>query len=297
MFQCFRGAVDMKREKIGIVLEGGGMRGIYTVGVLDHFLEQNMFPDYVVGVSAGACHGVSYISKQHGRSYRINTGYLKDKRYASIWNYMKTKSIFGMDFLFDEIPHRLDPFDYDAFLSSPVELAVGVTDVHTGKPVYFYKEEFNRNSDVLRASSSIPVFSPIVEYKGGKYLDGGTADPIPVKKAIEDGCTKLIVILTRDRNYVKTPEKFRMIYRKTFKEYPEMIRLLDERHEIYNQALACINGLEKEGKAVVIAPSSPLTIGRFEKNLPKLEQVYQLGRRDAEQSSALLSGLLHTEAD
>ena len=281
----------MNKEKIGIVLEGGGMRGIYTVGVLDHFLEQNIFPDYVVGVSAGACHGVSYISKQHGRSYRINTNYVKDKRYVSLRNYLKTKSLFGMDFIFNEIPHKLDPFDYDAFLSSPVDFAVGVTDVATGKPAYFYKEDLNRNSDALRASSSIPVFSPIVEYKGGKYLDGGTADPIPVRKALEDGCTKLIIVLTRDRGYVKTPEKFRMIYKRSFAQYPEMIRLLDERHEIYNQALACVNDLEREGKAIVIAPSSPLNTGRFEKNPVKLEQVYQLGRKDAEQSSALISGL------
>lgn len=273
----------MAKEKLGLVLEGGGMRGIYTVGVLDFFLKENIKMDYVIGVSAGACNGISYVSNQQGRSYRVNTNYLKDKRYASFTNYLKTRSIFGMDFIFDEIPNKLDIFDFDTFLSSPTEFVVGVTDVLTGKPIYFGKDALKYDSTVLRASSSIPIFSPIVDFNGGKYLDGGTSDPIPVRKALEDGCDKVIVVLTRDRSYVKKAESFRTIYHRIFKQYPQMVRLLDERHQIYNETLQYVTELEKSGKAIVIAPSIPINISRFEKNLNKLQSLYDMGIRDSEE--------------
>lgn len=283
----------MAKEKVGLVLEGGGMRGLYTTGVLDWFIDKRITTDYVIGVSAGACHGVSYVSQQRGRSYRVNTNYLGDKRYVSFSNYIKTKSLFGMDFIFDEIPHQLEPFDYDAFLASPSEYVTGVTDVATGQPVYFGKDALQYDSTVLRASSSIPVFSPIVEYEGGKYLDGGTSDPIPVRKALADGCDKVIIVLTRERGYVKTPEKFRFWYKRMFKHYPEMIRLLDRRHEIYNETLQYVAELEREGKAIVIAPSSPITISRFEKNLDKLEDIYRMGLKDAEAAFPPLSEIIN----
>ncbi|MBD3108445.1 patatin family protein [Bacillus sp. AGMB 02131] len=272
-------------KKVGLVLEGGGMRGIYTVGVLDLLLDYQIHTDYVIGVSAGACHGISYVSNQRGRSFKINTGYLDDPRYLSFKNYLKTKSIFGMDFIFDEIPNKLDLFDYDQFKSSNCEFVAGVTDVQTGKPVYFGKEHFDRDTTILRASSSIPVFAPIVEYHGGKYLDGGTSDPIPVRKAMEDGCDQVIVVLTRDRSYVKKPESFRMVYKRVFKKYPEMVRLLDERQKIYNETLRYIWKLEEENKAIVVAPTQPINISRFEKNIDVLKGLYDLGMRDA---SALL---------
>jgi len=270
----------LSNKKVGLVLEGGGMRGIYTVGVLDFLLDHDIQTDYVIGVSAGACHGASYVSNQRGRSYKINTEYLGDSRYLSFKNYLKTKSLFGMDFLFDEIPNKLNLFDYDHFLSSNCEFVTGVTDVQTGKPVYFGKEHFNHDNTVLRASSSIPIFSPIVEYKGGKYLDGGTSDPIPVRKAIEDGCDQVIVVLTRDRGYIKPQESFRTIYKRAFKKYPEMIRLLDERQQIYNDTLQYIKRLEKEGRAVVVAPAQPIKISRFEKNLEVLNGLYNMGMND-----------------
>ena len=275
----------MSNKKVGLVLEGGGMRGIYTVGVLDLLLDYQIQTDYVIGVSAGACHGVSYVSNQRGRSFKVNTEYLDDARYLSFKNYLKTKSIFGMDFIFDDIPNKLDLFDYDQFLSSKSEFVTGVTDVQTGKPVYFGKEHLNKDTTILRASSSIPIFAPIVEYQGGKYLDGGTSDPIPVRKAIEDGCDQVIVVLTRDRDYVKKPESFRMIYKRAFKNFPEMVRLLDERQDIYNDTLQYIRKLEVDNKAIVVAPSKPINISRFEKNIEVLRGIYDLGMRDA---SALL---------
>lgn len=266
--------------KIGLVLEGGGMRGIYTVGVLDCLMEEQFQSDYVIGVSAGACNGVSYVSKQKGRAFRTNTEYIADSRYLSLGNFLKTKSLFGMDFLFDSIPNKLIPFDYNTFFQNPCEFVVGVTDVITGKPCYFDKSHCEPNNTVLRASSSIPVFAPMVEYQGRKYLDGGTADAIPVKKALEDGCDKVIVVLTRERSYEKTPEKFRTIYRHIYRDYPKMIETLDNRHTNYNHTLAYLKELEQAGKALVIAPHSPLPVGRFEKDPEQLKKVWKIGYDD-----------------
>ena len=279
-------------KKIGLVLEGGGMRGLYTTGVLDRLLDYEIMTDYVIGVSAGACHGISYVSKQRGRSYRINTDYVNDKRYVSLSNYIKTKSVFGMDFIFDEIPNKLDVFDYETFLSSSCDFVAGVTDVKTGQPVYFGKESFDYDATILRASSSIPGFAPMVDYLGNKYLDGGTSDPIPVRKALEDGCDKVIVVLTRNRGYEKSPEPFRLLYKQIFRKYPEMVRLLDERHLIYNETLHYVNQLEQEGKAIVIAPSDLINIGRFEKKKENLDMIYEMGVQDVEMSLRQLQELL-----
>ncbi len=270
--------------KIGLVLEGGGMRGIYTIGVLDCLMDEKFRADYVIGVSAGACNGSSYVSGQKGRAYRTNTEYIADSRYLGMKNYLTTKSLFGMDFLFDEIPNKLIPFDYDAFFNSPCEFVMGVTDVVTGRAKYFDKSHVEPKNILLRASSSIPVFAPIVEYQGGKYLDGGVADSIPVKKALEDGCDKVIVVLTREHGFIKTPEKFRSVYKRMYKEYPLMIEALDRRHEQYNESLAFIKQLEQEGKAVVIAPNAPLPVSRFEKNPEKMKAVWKIGYDDMKKS-------------
>lgn len=268
--------------KIGLVLEGGGMRGLYTIGVLDCFHDRGFYPDYVVGVSAGACNAVSYLSGQRGRNFRINTEYVSDKRYVSLHSYLKTKSMFGMDFIFNEIPNSLDPFDYEALRASPVEFYMGVTDVQTGKPVYFPKEYAHENTDVLRASSAIPVFSPMVEIEGRQYLDGGTSDAIPVRRALEDGCDRLIVVLTQHRDYCKKPEKFRAVYRRTYKDYPQMVETLDRRHAMYNGTLKLIRKLEQRGKALVIAPQEPVKLSRFEKDIQKLTSLYKSGMLDAQ---------------
>ena len=263
--------------KIGLVLEGGGMRGLYTVGVLDALMEQEIWVDEVVGVSAGACNGVSYVSRQLGRGVKVNLDYLGDKRYLSWSNFWHTRSLFGMDFIFQEIPDRLVPFDYCAFQKSPCDFWAGVTDVQTGDPVYFGKEDLVNNSQVLRASSAIPVFSPMVPYKGGLYLDGGTSAPIPIQKALADGCDRLLVVLTRERSYVKGPEKFRWIYRRVFRSYPAMVQVLDKRHEIYNATLEQLHVLEKEGRALVLAPKASLRLSRFEKDRNKLLQAHAQG--------------------
>lgn len=264
--------------KIGLVLEGGGMRGLYTAGVLDTFLAKHWTPDYVVGVSAGACHAASFVSGQRGRAYRTNMDYLGDKRYLSFRNYLTTGSLFGMKFIFETVPDHLDPYDYDAMLASPMEYEVGVTDVDTGKPVFFSKESLYHDCTLLAASSSIPVFSPIVEYQGHRYLDGGTSSPIPVERALERGCDYLVVVLTRDRNYVKAPEGFGAVYHRVFRKYPQMAHALDTRHEVYAKERELLFHLEREGRAVVIAPEVPITLSRFENDRQKLDALYEQGQ-------------------
>ena len=270
--------------KIGLVLEGGGMRGIYTVGVLDTLLNYNYLADYLIGVSAGASNGVSYISGQKERAKRTIINYIGDKRYLSISNYIKTGSLFGMDFLFKEIPEKLEIFDHDAFFRCKCDYRVGVTNVETGKEEYYGKEALVKEDKniLLQASASIPMAAPIVNYKGKKYLDGGTADPIPIKKAFEDGCDKVIVVLTRDRNYKKKPTPAKPIYSFVFKKYPKMVELLKMRHQIYNDTLDFIKEMEKEGKAFVIAPDKPIEIERFEKDKNRLLKIYSNAVRDTE---------------
>ena len=270
--------------KIGLVLEGGGMRGIYTVGVLDTLLNYNYLADYLIGVSAGASNGVSYISGQKDRAKRTIINYIGDKRYLSISNYIKTGSLFGMDFLFKEIPEKLEIFDHDAFFRCRCDYRVGVTNVETGKEEYYGKEALVKEDKniLLQASASIPMAAPIVNYKGKRYLDGGTADPIPIKKAFEDGCDKVIVVLTRDRNYKKKPTPAKPIYSFVFRKYPKMVELLKMRHQIYNDTLEFIKEMEREGKAFVIAPDKPIEIERFEKDKNRLLKIYSNAVRDTE---------------
>lgn len=270
--------------KIGLVLEGGGMRGIYTVGVLDTLLNYNYLADYLIGVSAGASNGVSYISGQKDRAKRTIINYIGDKRYLSISNYIKTGSLFGMDFLFKEIPEKLEIFDHDAFFRCKCDYRVGVTNVETGKEEYYGKEALVKEDKniLLQASASIPMAAPIVNYKGKKYLDGGTADPIPIKKAFEDGCDKVIVVLTRDRNYKKKPTPAKPIYSFVFRKYPKMVELLKMRHQIYNDTLDFIKEMEREGKAFVIAPDKPIEIERFEKDKNRLLKIYSNAVRDTD---------------
>jgi predicted patatin/cPLA2 family phospholipase len=269
--------------KTGLVLEGGGMRGLYTIGVLDALMEYHIHFDYVIGVSAGACNGASYVSEQPGRGYRIDRDYLKDKRYVSIQNFIKTKSMFGMDFIFREIPDRLDPFDFAAFSQSPTEFVTGVTDMETGQPVYFGKLDNSYDMcTVLSASSSIPMFSPPVEFQGKRYLDGGTSDPIPFRKALKDGCDRLVVVRTRDRTYRKSPEAGAAVYRRMLRSYPEMVRCIDRRHTIYNQQTACLNRMERAGQVLIYAPEKPVEISRFENDIRKLDFLYREGWKDVE---------------
>lgn len=266
--------------KTGIVCEGGGMRGSYTAGVLQAFMDGGFAADVLVGVSAGASNGVSYVSGQAGRGMRTNINYAGDKRYASWQSFVRTGSFFGMDYIFGEIPDNLDPFDFEAFHASRTNFFAGATDIHTGKAVFFGKEDIGPGLVALRASCSLPALSKIVPFKGGEYLDGGVATPIPFEKALEEGCDKLVVVLTQPRGYRKKAQGGRAVYHALYRKYPNLVKAIDMRHLVYNHALQKLRKLEQEGKAIVVAPRQALGVDRFGKDAEKLREAYELGLGD-----------------
>lgn len=282
--------------KDGLILEGGGMRGLYTAGILDYFLEQNLHFPYVIGVSAGACHAASYISRQKGRNERVNIGYIQDPRYLSYRNLLKTRSLFGMDFVFNEIPNHLEPFDYDTFYRSDQSYFIGITDCATGKPIYFDAKNSTPESilKALMASSSLPFVSPMVEIEGKILLDGGVVDPIPVRKSISDGNTKHVIVLTRNKEYRKQPFKAKPLAKTFYWKYPKLTQAILERHEVYNETLDFIQELERSGKAFILRPSEPLQVGRLERNPEKLTHLYHLGYEDAANSFKALQHFLRS---
>ncbi|MDM5229594.1 patatin family protein [Cytobacillus sp. NJ13] len=272
-------------SEAGLVLEGGGMRGVYTAGVLEYFLEQDLCFPYVIGVSAGACNAASYLSKQKGRNRIVNVDYVTDPRYISWRNYFKSRQFFGMDFIFDEIPNKLVPYHYDEFYKNESEFVIGTTDCHTGKPVYFSKKDYGKDMlKVLKASSSLPFIAPEVDFNSLVLLDGGISDPIPIKKAQQDGFKKNIVILTRNRGYSKKPSKFTFMVKRKYPQYTGLHKALAERCRTYNETLRYIEQEEKNGTVLVIQPQETLTVGRMERNPQKLEKLYLQGYEDARKS-------------
>lgn len=268
-------------QNVGLVLEGGGMRGLYTCGVLESFMEKDLYFNYVIGVSAGACNAVSYISRQQGRNEKVIIGYVDDWRYMSLRNLLLHKSYFGMDFIFDEIPNRHVPFDYETFQKASGRFLVGTTDCRTGKPVYLSKEELGEKYEALRASSSLPLLSPVIKYKGYDLLDGGIADSIPIKKAIQDGNDRNVIVLTRNKGYRKSPGKFNALLKWKYRSYPLLVEAILNRYKMYNDTLDYIEKLEQEGKVLVIRPLQPLKVGRLEKNPQRLSALLNSGYEDA----------------
>lgn len=252
--------------KIGIVFEGGGMRGAYTAGVIEAFLEQKFNANYVIGVSAGASNGASYLSQQRGRALRCIIEYADNPRYASFKSWLTTGSYFGMDFLFGELPQTLEPFDWGTCKNNPCEFKIGTTDAETGQPVYFDKSDLDDKFTIIRASCSLPLFSPAILWKGRAYYDGGVVDPIPAKQALKDGCDFIIVVLTQPRGFQKEPQKGIPLFKKVLRKYPHLVEAMKNRHLVYNNELKYVEELEKEEKALVIAPHSNLPITRMEKD-------------------------------
>jgi predicted patatin/cPLA2 family phospholipase len=266
----------------GLVLEGGGMRGIYTAGVLEYFMERDLYFPYVIGVSAGACFGASYLSRQKGRNRKVNIDYVTHPNYLSFQNFLRHRQLFGMDFLFDEMPNKIVPFDFDTFYQSSEEFVVATTDCHSGLPLYFNKADYGKDIlTIIRASSSLPFIAPMVEYNGMSLLDGGIVDAIPLKKAENDGYKKNVVILTKEGSYIKKKSNIRWLLNRFYREYPKLIDAVLTRFEMYNETLAHIEKQEKNGSIFVIRPSSYVKVGGIERNQRKLELLYALGILDA----------------
>lgn len=271
-------------EKIGLILEGGGMRGIYTAGVLDFFIDKNIDVNLVIGVSAGGCHAASYLSKQYKRAYHTNVDYINDKEYLSFRNLIRTGSIFGMDLMFNKIPNELYLYDHEAFNKSNTKFVVVATNCETGTAEYFELKDMKKDITYLQASCSIPMFSNMVDIDGYKLVDGGVADSIPIEYALNQGYKKNIVILTRDKTYRKNKVKFTYFIRSRYKKYPKLVKSIENRHINYNKSLDLVNSLEKKGDALVIRPKSPVKVSQIEKNIDKLTQLYNDGYNDAKES-------------
>ncbi|MCM3631282.1 patatin family protein [Paenibacillus glycanilyticus] len=269
-------------EAIGLILEGGGMRGVYTAGVLEYFSEHDVYFPYMIGVSAGACMGASYLSRQLGRNRTVNVEWVSDPRYISWTNLWKKRQLFGMDFIFDEIPNKHVPFDYEAFADSPEEFVIGTTDCETGETVYYRKSEPDFDLlQLLRASSSLPFIAPIVEYNGRKLLDGGITDPIPLRKAESDGYKRNILILTRNEDYRKSAGRFGWLVQRAYRKYPKLVEMMLGRYRLYNETLDYITEQEKNGAVFVIRPQETLVVGRMERDPAKLDALYKQGYEDA----------------
>ncbi len=266
--------------KIGLVLEGGAMRGMYTAGVLDVMMKEKLWVDEVVGVSAGALFGVNYVSKQIGRTIRYNKKYNSSQRYMGLLPLLTEGNIVSTKYAYHKVPFVLDPFDDQTFMESGIPFYAVVTEVETATPEYIEIKSGYRQMDVLRASGSMPFVSKPVKIGEKEYLDGGIVDSIPFRWMMEHGCEKVMVILTRDMEYRKKPmpEKLLKLYAR---KHPKLAEQLRHRHEVYNHAVEELKELEKNGKVLVIRPSKPITIKRLERDPEKLQQVYDLGVLDA----------------
>ena len=277
----------------GLVLEGGAMRGIFTAGVLDVFMECGIKFDNVIGVSAGACFGCNYVSGQIGRTIRYNMKYAKDKRYCSISSLIKTGDIFGAEFCYHTLPKELDKFDEDAFIASGVPFYVVVTDVETGEAGYHLMPDMSDEElEWMRASSSMPLVSNIVNIGGGKYLDGGVADSIPLRASEAIGCEMNVTVLTKPRGYRKSHDRTMPLVRMKYKDHPNLVHAMDVRHIAYNEQFEYCLRQEKAGCNFVICPKSPLPLGHICHDPLVMRETYEIGRSEANELMPALERFL-----
>lgn len=274
---------DFNMKDMGLVLEGGGMRGIFTCGVLDYFIDNNITFPYVVGVSAGACNGLSYISKQRGRGRYSNIEMLEKYNYIGWKHFVRNRNIMDFNLLFHELPERIYPYDYETYFSSPTVFEMVTTNCLTGEAEYHEeKKDKKRLLDIARASSSLPLICPVAYVDNIPMLDGGLTDSIPVKRAMEKGYQKNIVVLTRNRGYRKEKKDMKIpsfIYRK----HPAVRDALSQRNALYNEQLDLVEKLEDEGTITVIRPVNPIEVDRLEKDTTKLIALYEEGFQCARQ--------------
>lgn len=269
--------------KTGLVLEGGAMRGLFTAGVLDVMLEEGLNVDGLVGVSAGAAFGCSYKSRQIGRSLRYNLKYSKDKRYCSLYSLLRTGDLYGADFCYHQLPEKLDVFDNETFTNNPMEFYLVCTDVNTGEPVYHKCETADYTCmEWFRASASLPLVSRIVEVDGYQLLDGGISDSIPLKFFESLGYEKNIVVLTRPKDYRKSPNKMMPFFKPVLWKYPKLLDAMKRRHQMYNNAIDYIHSQKGNGKILVIQPETALPVKRIERDPDILQQVYDIGKEAAQ---------------
>lgn len=273
----------MENEKRGLVLEGGAMRGLWTAGVIDVMMEHDIWPDGLIGVSAGAAFGCNYKSRQVGRAIRYNTKYARDSRYSGLKSWLTSGNYYNAEFGYHTMPKELDVFDDDAFNKNPMAFYVVCTDVLTGNPVYqLLSEATEETYDWIRASASMPLASKVVELQGRKLLDGGVADSIPLEYFESIGYHRNVVILTQPAGYQKEHNKLMALMRLSLRHYPKMIEAMDKRHLMYNRQLQYVAQAEQEGRCLVIRPEGKIPIGHISHDASQMRLVYEQGRRVGE---------------
>lgn len=263
-----------------LVLEGGGIRGFYSAGVFEAFMDAGIMFPYIIGVSAGAANVLTYITGQQNRNCQIVEYYVSNWRYVSKRSFILKRSLFGMDFVFHEVPQKHISFDWDMFNKQDIRLLTGTMDCATGKTVWFEKDDINPQLEVSIASCSLPLLSPIVKYKGYDLLDGGVSDPIPIEKSIADGNTFHVVVLTRNADYIKPVFAHKNLLKIFYRKYPKMIDAMMIRHEIYNRQIKLCEQLERDGKAVIIRPLKPLQVDRTSSDTETLLELYDEGHEE-----------------
>jgi len=279
--------------KKGLILEGGAMRGLFTAGVLDIFMEHGIKFDGMVGVSAGACFGSNFKSLQVGRGIRYNVRFAKEPLYCSYRSLIATGNMFNKGFCYYRIPFKLDKIDKKAFKNNPMEFWVTVTDVETGEPFYKRLDVVNKESmEWIRASSSLPIVSKIVEIDGKGYLDGGISDSIPLKFFEEQGYDRNVVITTQPIDYRKPPMKKKKAIKVALKKWPKVYEKLENRHNMYNEQVEYILKKEEAGEVFVIRPTCALPIGRVSHDPDEMTLVYNIGREVGEKNLEALLGFL-----
>lgn len=267
----------MQITDTALVLEGGGMRGMFSAGVFEAFMLKGLIFPYITAVSAGACNILSYMSNQPLRTRRIIENYVTDKRYFSLKNWMEKGSIFGFDFIFEDLPKTLLPFDFETYYNYPGVLQVGTTDCRSGQSVWFGKEAIGHSFLPVRASASLPFLAPIVHIGSRDLLDGALVAPIPYEKAQEAGYKKFIIVLTRNSGYRKKKSVPQILLKTWYKDYPKLWEIMQQRPELYNKQLEYVEQLEKDGKAVIIRPQIPLEIDRLDIKPDKLLGLHDHG--------------------
>lgn len=272
-----------ENEKRGLVLEGGAMRGLWTAGVIDVMMEHDIWPDGLIGVSAGAAFGCNYKSRQVGRAIRYNTKYARDSRYSGLKSWLTSGNYYNAEFGYHTMPKELDVFDDDAFNKNPMAFYVVCTDVLTGNPVYqLLSEATEETYDWIRASASMPLASRVVELQGRKLLDGGVADSIPLEYFESIGYHRNVVILTQPAGYQKEHNKLMALMHLSLRHYPKMIEAMDKRHLMYNRQLQYVAQAEREGRCLVIRPEGKIPIGHISHDASQMRLVYEQGRRVGE---------------
>ena len=263
--------------KSGLVLEGGGIRAIYSSGVIDAFMENGIEFPYVIGVSAGSCNGVSFIGKNIHRMRDITINYSCDERYKSVKSMFKNGEYLNSKWIFGELTYDIYPLDYDEYEKSHSTMCVVATNAMTGKAEYFYPDDFRNGCEVLRASCALPMATRAVQLGKDFYFDGGIADSIPLKRAFEDGCEKCVVILTQDINYVKKPMGHDRALKRVMKKYPLIAKGISSRHNMYNAQRKYVFEQQAAGNAIVICPDKPLNCSTLNVTQQQQRDIYNLG--------------------